>query len=300
MPRFEPHPARRPVVVTGASSGIGEAIAITLAGQGHPVVLGARRVDVCEATAGALRAAGGEAIAIALDLTDHDSIAEFAIAAEAAFGPIEVLVSNAGEVFPTRAHETDPDQFAAQVEVNLLGAQRLVSLLVPGMVARTRGDVVFVTSDVVREPRPFMASYVTAKFGLEGLALAMRAELEGTGVRASIVRPGPASTGQGSTWDPASINVVLDEWGRRGHMRHNGYLRPAEIADAVAAVIHTPRGTHLTLVEIQPEAPVVLVATDEEEPPTDGSHLTLLDGGLEDGPPAGTFTPDDTAEEADA
>ena len=77
MPRFEPHPDRRPAIVTGASSGIGAATAAALAAAGHPVVLGARRVERLEELAGTIRADGGEALALPLDLTDTDSIATF-------------------------------------------------------------------------------------------------------------------------------------------------------------------------------------------------------------------------------
>ena len=303
MPRFAPHPDRRPAIVTGASSGIGQAVAITLAAAGHPVVLGARRVDTCEVTAANLRGAGAEAIAVRLDLTDAESISAFATAAEAAFGPTEVLVSNAGEVLPTLAHETDPATFATQVQVNLLGAQQLVSHVVPGMVGRGRGDVVFVTSDVVRSPRPRMASYVTAKWGLEGMARAMQMELEGTGVRVGIVRPGPTTSGQGSTWGPDETAQLLEDWTAWGFLRHPGYLRPAEVADTVLAVVATPRGTHVTLIEVQPEAPDNRPPSDAMAavPDPDGSHLTLIEGGndpdhVEVGPP----DRDDEPEEADA
>jgi NAD(P)-dependent dehydrogenase (short-subunit alcohol dehydrogenase family) len=183
-------------------------------------------------------------------------VAEFAKAAEAAVGGVEVLVSSAGDILPTAAAETDPDAFAAQVEVNLLGAQRLVSLLVPPMIERHRGDVVFVTSDAVRWPRPLVASYVTSKWGLEGLARAMQMELEGTGVRASIVRPGPTITGMGMAWSSVVMGEVLEEWQRWGLVRHDGYLRPEDVAGAIAAIVAAPRGAHFTLVEIEPEAPV--------------------------------------------
>ena len=75
----------------------------------------------------------------------------------------------------------DPGQFLHQVQVNLVGAHRLVSAIVPGMVTRQRGDVVFISSDVVRTPRPRMGAYVAAKNGIEGMARAMQMELEGTG-----------------------------------------------------------------------------------------------------------------------
>lgn len=255
MPRFDPHPERRPAAVTGASSGIGAAIATQLAELGHPVVLGARRVERCEDLAATLRAEGHEATAVALDLTDADSVARFAEGAAEAHGPLEVLVSNAGEVWPQAVHATDPATFTRQVHVNLLGAQALVHAVVPGMVERARGDLVLVTSDVVRMGRPLMGAYMAAKAGLEGMARAMQMELEGTGVRVGIVRPGPSSTEQGTTWSEGQVVEVVDEWNRWGLIRHDGALRPPDVARAVVAMVTQPRGTHLTLIEVEPEAP---------------------------------------------
>ncbi|HEX7134995.1 MAG TPA: SDR family oxidoreductase [Iamia sp.] len=267
MPAFDPHPSRRPAAVTGASSGIGAAVATQLAERGHPVVLGARRVERCEDLAATLRADGHEAAAVALDLTDTASIVGFAAGAEAAFGPVEVLVSNAGDVLPQRMIETDPATFARQAHVNLLGAQALAHALVPGMVDRRRGDVVFVTSDVARIPRPRMAAYVTSKHGLEGMARAMQMEMEGTGVRVGIVRPGPCLTEQGSQWDPAIVDDVVAEWVRWGLIRHDGFLRAGDVARAVTTMVGQPRGTHLTLIEVEPEAPVAttVVTPDSQE-----------------------------------
>ena len=255
MPRFPAHPERRAAVVTGASSGIGLATALALAEAGHPVVLGARRLDRLEETAAKIRADGGEAVALALDLTDDASIDGFAARVESELGPIEIVVSNAGDVLPATALEVDPGDFARQLQVNVVGAHRLVRALGPAMVERGRGDIVFVTSDVVRMPRTYMAAYVTSKNALEGLARAMQMELEGSGVRVGIVRPGPSTTEQGATWDPATIEEVLADWDRWGIMRHPGYLRPIDVARTVVAVVGTPRGTHLTLVEVEPEAP---------------------------------------------
>lgn len=254
MPKFPPHPERRAAVVTGASGGIGAATAAALAEAGHPVVLGARRLDRLEEAAAKIQADGGEAVALALDLADEASVDAFAAAASA-LGPVEVLVSNAGDVLPAAALEVDPDAFARQVQVNLVGAHRLVRALGPGMVERERGDIVFVTSDVVRVPRTRMAAYVASKHALEGLARAMQMELEGSGVRVGIVRPGPSSTEQGATWDPAIVDDLMAEWDRWGLMRHPGVLRPQDVARAVVTVVSTPRGTHLTLVEVEPEAP---------------------------------------------
>ena len=262
MARFGPHPARRPAVVTGAGTGIGRAIAVGLAAAGHPVALGARRVERCEDVAAAIREAGGEAVALRLDVTDPRSVDEFVAAATEALGEIEILVSNAGDVRPVTVVDASPETFAAQLAVNLGGPQALVRAVVPGMVQRERGDVVLVTSEVAVRPRPRMAGYVAAKGGLEGMADALRMELEGTGVRVGIVRPGPTSSEQGSDWDSDDIMAVIDEWRRFGFMRHDGVMQPEAVATGVLAMVDLPRGASLTIVEAQPEAPVRRTSED--------------------------------------
>lgn len=256
---------QRPAVVTGASSGIGAATAVALAALGHPVLLGARRVERCEATAQQIRDAGGTAHVAALDLLDPSAVDGFAGAAVEALGQVEILVSCAGDVLPRSTVDTSPEDFAAQMQVNLLGAQRLVTRLSPEMIRRRRGDLVFVTSDVVRIPRPLMSSYVSSKWALEGMARALQMELEGTGVRASIVRPGPTLTGMGMDWDPEVLTPVLDEWRRWGLVRHAGYLSAEAVADAVVVAATRPPGTNLTLIEVEPEAPVA-VSTEGDAP----------------------------------
>lgn len=257
MPRFDPHPApgERAAVVTGASSGIGEATALALAAAGHPVVLAARRSERLEGLAARIEADGGRSHVLTLDLTEPEAIDAFCVKADV-LGPVEVLVNNAGDVVPITAVGADPDEFASSVHVNLLGAQRLCARLGPAMVARGRGDIVMVTSDVAVRPRTHMAAYVAAKTGLEGLSRAMQMELEGTGVRVGMVRPGPSSTEQGTTWSEESVNTVVADWIRWGHLRHDGALRPDDVAKVIVAMISAPKGTHLTLIEVQPEAPI--------------------------------------------
>jgi NADP-dependent 3-hydroxy acid dehydrogenase YdfG len=263
VPRFPAHPERRPALVTGASSGLGQGIALALGAAGHPVALGARRLDRCQATADEVRADGGEAVALALDVEDPASVTAFAKEAEAALGPPEVLVSCAGDVQPGTAAGTEPGEFLRQVDVNLLGPQRLVHEVVPGMVRRRRGDVVVVSTEAARAPRPHVAAYVAAKTGLEAFARAAQMELEGTGVRVGIVRPGPASSEQGRTWTEEAVVELTAAWNRWGLLRHPGYLRPRDVAAAVLAMVAAPRGTHLALLEVLPEAP--LAAVPEEE-----------------------------------
>ncbi|HJQ42315.1 MAG TPA: SDR family NAD(P)-dependent oxidoreductase, partial [Jatrophihabitantaceae bacterium] len=170
MSKFPAHPDRRPAVVTGASVGIGAATARALAGAGFPVALGARRVDKCEEIAAEIRAAGGEAFAQALDVTDDASVVTFHKAATEALGPIEVVVSNAGGMQPGRLWEISTDDYRRELETNVLGTHRLLRSFGAEMVERQRGDFIFVTSDVVPNPRPHLGAYVSAKWAMEGMA----------------------------------------------------------------------------------------------------------------------------------
>ena len=255
MARFV-HPERRPAVITGASSGIGAATALTLAAAGHPVALGARRTEKLDELAAQIRGQGGEVAAHALDLTDDESVEVFAQKVTADLGDIEIVVSNAGLVQPGTTYEVDTAQFAHELDLNVVGAQRLARAFVPGMVERQRGDIVFVSSDVAVRARPFMSSYAAGKWGLEGLAHAMQMELEGTGVRASIVRPGPTQSEMGSTWADDDAAFVITQWVRFGLARHPRLLKASALADAITTIVTAPRGVHLNLIEVTPEASV--------------------------------------------
>ena len=255
MGKYE-QPTRRPAVVAGASSGIGAETALALAAAGHPVALGARRVDRCEELAAQIRADGGEAVAHALDVSSDDSVADFAAKAAADLGDAEIVVSNAALIGPGGLLDTDSERLRREVDVNLLGPHRLVRTFVPGMVERRRGDVVFVSSDVALRPRPFMGGYSATKSGLEGLVGALQMELEGTGVRASVVRPGPTWSEMGMDWDPEAAAMVLNSWVRFGQARHSHFLKARAIADAITTIVSAPRGVHLSPVDVNPEAPV--------------------------------------------
>jgi len=250
------HPERRPAVVAGASAGIGAATAIALAGAGYPVALGARRVDRCEEVAAAIRDSGGEAVAHVLDVADDESAAKFAAAVRSDLGEVEVVVCNAGYNQPARVVDVTSEGLQRHLDVNILGPQRMVTQFSPHMLAEKRGDLVFISSDVVQTFRPYTGAYNAAKTGLEGLVLTLQKELEGTGIRASLVRPGPTITEMGFDWDPELTTAVIDSWVRFGLARFSRFLPVEALANAVLTIVSAPRGTHLTAIEVQPEAPV--------------------------------------------
>jgi NADP-dependent 3-hydroxy acid dehydrogenase YdfG len=265
MPRFEPPPNRRPAIVAGASSGIGAATAAELAGRGFPVALGARRVDKLTELVGKIRADGGEAVAIPLDVTDPESVKGFVAEAIDEIGEIELLVSGAGDISPGRIHEISTDAFLEQVQIHLIGANRLATAVIPDMVARRRGDVIFVGSDVAIVPRPHMGAYGAAKAGLTAMVKNLQMELEGTGVRASIVHPGPTHTGMGWQLTTEQVGPMLEDWAKWGQARHSYFLRPSDLARAIVFVAETPRGSYIVNMEVQPEAPLTDAPVERQQ-----------------------------------
>ena len=256
MPRFDPHPSRRPTLIAGASSGIGAATAVELGARGFPVALGARRVEKCRELAEQIVNNGGEAIALPLDVTDPDSVRGFVEGANEALGDIEVLVAGAGETHFGRLHETSTEVFESQIQIHLIGANRLATAVLPGMVERQRGDVIFIGSDVALRQRPHMGAYGAAKAGLLAMVTNLQMELEGTGVRATVVHPGPTQTEMGWTLPPDAIAAALDDWAKWGQARHSYFMRASDLARAIAFVAQIPRGSFVTSIELQPEAPL--------------------------------------------
>jgi NAD(P)-dependent dehydrogenase (short-subunit alcohol dehydrogenase family) len=256
MTRFEPLPKRRPALVAGASSGIGAAAAIDLAAHGFPVALGARRVEKCEEIVAQIKAEGGEAIAVHLDVTDPDSVKTCVERTVDELGEIEVLVAGAGDTYFGRLHEISTDSFESQVQIHLIGANRVASAVLPGMIERQRGDLIFVGSDVALRQRPHMGAYGAAKAALMAMVTNYQMELEGTGVRASIVHPGPTKTSMGWSLPAESIGPALEDWAKWGQARHDYFLRASDLARAITFVAETPRGGFIANMELQPEAPL--------------------------------------------
>lgn len=261
---------RRTAMVTGASSGIGREIAIELGRQGWPVAIGARRTDRLEETASEVRAGGGEPFAHELDVSDPKSIDTFFTAAETALGPLDVLVSNAATASPGWLDEVPVEQVKREVDTNLLGPILIARLAIKSMRPRQRGDLVFITSDATRHPRPRLTTYTATKAGLEGFAHCLSEELEGTGIRATTIRVGPTMSEFGFGWPMDVLTEIMEYWPRFGLSRHNGILDPSAIARAVVHAVTAPPGVHVDTVEVQPQAPV-----DDDTP---GQPLERPDG----------------------
>lgn len=250
-----PAPEPRVAAVTGASSGIGAATARALAGLGWPVALGARRDGRLAGVVREIEAAGGRAFAHPLDVTLPASIDAFFEAVEQELGTPDVVVSNAGVGIPRLLHEATPEELETEVRTNLLGAAWVARRAVPRLLEQGRGDLLFVSSQNAVEPRTFQAAYSAAKAGVEVLARALQMELEGTGVRVAVVRPGPTGSEFGSGYGGDTARRLLESWKYWGVMRQLHWMPAERVAEAIVAVVTAPRGAHLDLVQVMPENP---------------------------------------------
>jgi NADP-dependent 3-hydroxy acid dehydrogenase YdfG len=221
--------AGRTALVTGASRGIGAAIARRLARDGARVVLLARSAPALEALATEL---GSGAVAVVCDITARDA-PEVALRALAAHGiaAIDILVNNAGIFFVAAAQETSVDSFRDLLELNLVAPFGLVRALLPAMRERGSGHVVTIGSIADRVAFSGNAAYAASKFGLRGLHEVLRAELKSSGIRASLVSPGPVDT---PLWD------TIDPKHRDGHTPRTEMLPAEALADAVHYVVTAP------------------------------------------------------------
>jgi NADP-dependent 3-hydroxy acid dehydrogenase YdfG len=188
-------------VVSGAGSGIGREIALALARRGHRLALIGRRRGPLERT---LADAGGDGVALPADVRDAPALAEAARAA-LELGPPEVVAPAAGAAAVQPFVESDAAGFERIVDVNLLGAARLLRLFLPTMIERRRGAVVPILSVAARQAFPGWSAYAASKWGLLGLVEALRLELVGSGVRVIALTPGatdsPLWNGLPGSWD---------------------------------------------------------------------------------------------------
>lgn len=185
----------RTALVTGASRGIGRAIAIALGGQGHRVACCyASDAAAAEQTCAAVTAAGGESTAIATDVTDPEAVDAAFSVAEDKLGPVEVLVNNAGVTADGLVARMSEDQWSRVLQTNLTGAFHTIRRATPKMMRGRWGRIINVSSVSGHLGAPGQANYSAAKAGLVGLSRAVARELAPRNITCNVVAPGPIVT----------------------------------------------------------------------------------------------------------
>ena len=235
------HPTTRTALVTGASSGIGEATARRLAADGWQVVAAARRIDRLTALAAEVPGISAQQ----LDVTDPVSVAALVAACPA----LDLLVANAGGAFDLAPVATaDVDTWARTYDVNVLGTVRVVQALLPALTASNQGQVVLTGSTAGRWAYEGGGGYVAAKHALAALREVLRLELVERGLRISEVAPGMVATEEfsvvrfaGDAERAAAVYAGVDA------------LTAADIADVIAWIASRPAHVNIDLVQLTPQ-----------------------------------------------
>ena len=222
----------RVALVTGGARGIGRAICLALAADGHAVAVADVRLDGAEETAASAEAAGERALAVELDVTDRESLTEAVRRVEERLGPVDIVVNNAGwdELRPFL--ETDEAFWDRVIEINLKGCLRVTRAVLPGMVERGFGRVVNIGSDAGRVGSSLEAVYSGAKGGVIAFTKTLAREVARDGVTANTVCPGPTRTPMLEAMAESGGERLVDSLTRAVPMRRLG--RPEEVAAAVA------------------------------------------------------------------
>jgi NADP-dependent 3-hydroxy acid dehydrogenase YdfG len=219
----------RTAVVSGASRGIGAAVSKMLIAEGARVAMLARSEMALHDAA---RSLGDAALPIVCDVSDPGAIDTMSDLVRRELGDApDLVVNNAGLFRLAAVHLTDPADFAAALDVNLVAPFRLLRAFLPAMRERRHGHIVSIGSIADRMAFPENGAYAASKFGLRGLHQVLRAELAGSGVRATLVSPGPVDT---PLWDE------VDPDSRPGFTPRAAMLRADAVAAAVLYAISQP------------------------------------------------------------
>jgi NAD(P)-dependent dehydrogenase (short-subunit alcohol dehydrogenase family) len=202
---------RRIALVTGASRGIGRAVALELARRGWRVICVARAQKALEALDDEIKAeCKGEATLVPLDLSDYPAIDRLAAALYERFGKLDGLASCAGALGAlTPAHQATPAIMEETTAINYLANQRLIRAVHPLLRASDAGRAVFITSGASRNPRAYWAPYAASKAALDALVTCWAAELEVTPIKANLFNPGPARTAMRAKAFPGEDPLTL-------------------------------------------------------------------------------------------
>jgi len=238
------HDSTRVAVITGASSGIGEATARSLVRDGLKVALLARRGDRIDALAAEL---GDAALAIAADVTDREAVVAAAERVRAELGPAAVLVNNAGVMLLGPFSSEQRADYRQMVEVNLLGAITTTEVFLDQIRANGGGDLINISSVAGRTARPINGVYAATKWGINGWSESLRQELQ-PDVRVTVIEPGAVGTELTDHITHAATKEATEEYVR------DLAIRPEDIADVIAFAVSRPRRMTLNEILVRPTA----------------------------------------------
>jgi NADP-dependent 3-hydroxy acid dehydrogenase YdfG len=240
--------ADRVAVVTGASSGIGEATALSLAREGYAVALGARREERIAELRDRIEADGGRALAVPTDVADPDSAKSLIDTAKSELGSVDVLVNNAGVMLLGPVFGADIEHWQRMVNVNVLGLMYCTHAALPYMQEQGGGHIVNVSSVAGRTARAGAAAYNATKWGVVAFSEALRQEVLNIDVRVTLIEPGFVDTElQAHNENPMVIDAIEQERERLGQV-----LTSDDIARAILFAVQQPQHVSINEVLVRP------------------------------------------------
>jgi NADP-dependent 3-hydroxy acid dehydrogenase YdfG len=241
----------RVALVTGASSGFGEAVALGLAKAGAKVALAARREDRLRDLAARIEAAGGEAQVIVADFTDEAQAQRAVRETEGRFGRLDILINNAGVMYLEPVATADLRRWRSMLELNVLGLIAATQAALPGMTARKDGHIVNIASTAGHVSNPLAAAYSATKFGVVGFSESLRKEVHKDNIRVSVISPGMAAT---ELRDHIAVESVQSALNKSAEAMRQ--LTAEDVADAILYAVSRP--PHVMINEI------LMRSTDQE------------------------------------
>ncbi|MFE3608985.1 SDR family oxidoreductase [Streptomyces goshikiensis] len=234
------------VAITGASSGIGEETARRLAGDGHRLLLGARRTDRLDALTREINEAGGIAAFRRLDVTDAADVRDFVAAAQERYGRVDVMVNNAGVMPLSPLDALKVDEWDRMIDVNVRGVLHGIAAALPVMRAQGGGHFVNVASVGAYEVSPTAAVYCATKFAVRAISEGLRQESDGS-VRVTLVSPGVTES--------ELAEGISDPAAREAMKAYRAVALPASaIAGAIAYAVAQPAGVDVNEIVVRPAA----------------------------------------------
>lgn len=241
----------RTAVVTGAASGIGEAVAVLLAANGARVALLARRGERLEEIAAKIRSDGGQALAVVADVTDDTSVQAAKERIQEEYGPVDLVVNNAGVMLPHPIDDGRVDEWQRMLDTNVTGVLRMIRAFTADLVgAAAEGrtaDLVNISSIGAHIPFPTYAVYGATKAAVTYLSQSLRTEFGPRDVRVTNIEPGLTQTELATHVDSAELSGQLD-----GMVEEIGALSSEEVADVIAYATSRPRHVNLRQIMVLP------------------------------------------------
>jgi NADP-dependent 3-hydroxy acid dehydrogenase YdfG len=233
------------VLITGASSGIGEAVALELSKAGHTVIVGARRTDRLQDLVSRIEASGGVARAHRLDVTSRDAFARVVSATLEEFGRIDVIINNAGVMPLSRLNALKVSEWDQMVDVNIKGVLNGIAAVLPVMEARGSGHIINVASIGAHRVSPTAAVYCATKYAVWAISDGLRQETDR--LRVTVISPGVVTSELAETISDESAREAMQEYRKTA-------IDPDAIGRAIRYAIEQPPEVDVSEIIVRPTA----------------------------------------------